>query len=292
MPKGVLVYLSFHEPRRLRLPAASIADGKTVQSLQDVIIDQQISEHFFETWLEDICRPYTRLLRQMLSDGARFMINVSGPLLEWLTASKSRSALSFISLLGHSKVTFVCSEAKHSLSCYLDIEQFVRQTKKSYDLALQVGISPVAVVAPQMCLSSDIYYALASLPFSLVIADGCQDTLLGRSSGFLRRNGWGPFIATRNSELSLRITSMLNAPPEPMFDLRAAEIAEQVANSDGDYVLLGWQVPSPDSRDTIESGLRFVECLCSEMLKRRMEFIDIRKRSRGDQIATQAVLCF
>ncbi|MCL5960967.1 MAG: hypothetical protein M1358_16975 [Chloroflexi bacterium] len=286
MPKGVLVYLSFHEPLRLRLPAAAVSHTGSLSDLENSIIDRQASEYFFQSWLEDVCRPYTRLLRQLMSHGARFLLNVSGPLLEFLPTSDSRAALSFISLLRQSRVTFVCSEAKHSLSCYLDIGNFTKQTKRSFDLAQGLGITPAVAVAPHMCLSCDIYYSLAGLPASFIIADGSQDVLAGRSSAFFRRNGWGPYVVTRNSELSLRIASMLNAPPDPMFDIPAGEIAEEVAKTDGEYVLLGWQVPSPSSQDTTRCGLTFLERLCDELFRRGIEFIDLRKWMNNGRLSS------
>jgi len=273
MPKGVSVYLSFHEPRRLRIPA--VAASKP-ENLRDSVIDQERTERFFRIWLEEVCEPYSCFMRRMVAAGARFVINVSGPLFESLTASRTRTALSFMSLLRHPRVTFVCSEAKHSLSCYLDIDQFTKQTRRSYDLAISNGIVPLGAVAPQMCLSADIYYALARVPVSFVIADGYHSVLGGRNPGFFRRNGWGPFIFTRDSEMSLRITSMMDAPSEPLFELPAMRIAQQVAESEGDWVLLGLEAPSRSDRALVEGGLKFLEHLCGEIIRSKMEFVDVK----------------
>lgn len=286
MPKGATIYLSFHEPRRLRIPAVSIPNR---EKLRDSIIDRRSTEQFYRNWLENVCQPYSQALRQAMAEGATFVINVSGPLLEALATSRGGTALSFIEILRHPRVAFVCSEAKHSLSYYLDVDQFVKQMKRSYDLAISQGILPVGAVAPHMCLSADIYYALARLPVSFIVADGSRDVLGGRSSAFFRRNGWGPLILTRNSELSLRVWSMLNAPPEPMFELRAAEVAQQVAESEGDCVLLGWQVPSCADQRVVEGGLRFLERLCSELLSRDVEFIDVKRLVDGKLFSSSSL---
>ncbi len=54
-------------------------------------------------------------------------------------------------------------------------------------------------------------------------------------------------------------------------------------------MLLGWRVPSPASQETIEGGLKFLECLCGEMARREMEFFDVKKRLNGGRMSSTSL---
>ncbi len=276
MVKEAIVYLSFHEPRRLKLPPDPIPRCADLREIRACLLDEEATQAYFRRWLDEVCAPYTRALTTALSRDFRFLVHVSGPLMDALANSADETSARFVEVLRHPYVTVVCSEPKHSLSFYLDIETFQRQMGKAADLlAERIGACTSVGMAPQMSINNEIYCVLGKLGFRAIVADGTKELLQGRQAGFLRKNGGGPFLCTRLGSASHRLGAVLDGPPGIPFGPLATEVAQEVAGSAGDVALLGWEVHRVDGGIDGARVLAFLEQLSHELLTRGVGFSSI-----------------
>ncbi|MBI4321080.1 MAG: hypothetical protein HY675_21535 [Chloroflexi bacterium] len=242
MAKEAIVYLAFHEPRRLRLPPEPVLARGNLKAIRASLLDDEASEYYYRRWLDGVCQPYTRLLLTLVAEGVTFAVNLSGPLVHALANDERDTAARFLDVLQHPSITVVCSEPKHSLSFYLDVGLFQRQMEKAREfLAERMGLVTNVAMAPHMCIDNEIYYALGESGFEAVLADGTRELLKTRGAGFLRKNGAGPVLCTRIGDLSRQLAAVLDAPPGMHFEFRANDIARQVVEIPGDVALLGWE---------------------------------------------------
>jgi len=275
--KNAVIYLSFHEPHRLRLPVGDLSKAVSVPHLANSLMDGETTKYYFDRWLVEVCKPYALLLSSLADSGVKFLLNLSGPLLETMAQFRSQVPTAFVALLRHPNVELVCSDLKHSLSFYLDIATFERQMQRARELiSEEFGVEPVLGMAPYMFMNSEIYYSLGKLNFVAALADGTQRLLAGRQAGYLRRNGEGPFLVTCSGDLNHQLVALtLGRRPSADYEVRTPQYVERVLQSAGEVVLLGWQVLPLNGHDEYNTGLALLEQLPSRLLAHDVRFISV-----------------
>lgn len=273
MARDVLIYLSFHEPWRLKLPIEPIPPGADLETIQNCVFDLGATQYFFDRWKEEVCGPYARLLRRLIEDGASFLVSISGPLLQMLAQDQSDSSRDFLNLLQHSSICPVSSDTKNGLSFYLDIDLFRLEMEKGRDLAASVfGRQPMVAMAPLTAINNEIYYVCQQLGFSGVIADGTWDLLRGRASSQFYRNGLGPVVAIRNSDLSLKTAAMLTERDQTSYPVSAFPLATKIIEYPADTLLLGWQVGLFDENRSCANECAILEGFLYQIVQQGIGF--------------------
>ncbi len=286
MAKHALIYLSFHEPQRLRLPLQPIPFVAEPDRIRACLFDEEATQFFLQRWIEDICEPYTRLLHGLVANGAKFLVNVSGPLFHSLTQTQNDIAADFLQLLRHPNVSPVCSEARHSISLYLDIELFRREMREAREaITAAIGNIPILAVAPHLGINNETYHIFHQLGFSGIIADGCWDLLRGSSPGYVRRNGAGPHVLIRDGALSLQLAATLSAPTHSAYPLDSSMIARRIIEANVDLVVLGWQVGLLNGETSKSRELTLFEDITYNLLRNGVVFPEISGILSDDQTA-------
>ncbi len=289
MVKEAIVYLAFHEPLRVRLPAPQIPKGAHIEQLRSLLFDDEAADYYFRRWLEEVCRPYTDLLTQAVGSGLTLLISLAGPLLKGLASSNHSSARSFRELLAHPNVSVVATDPVNSLAIYLEAGALERQIRRCGNwLEEGLGVRPVAAAAPYLALSHEVYFVLGKLGFPVVLADGSPALLGGRHPGHLRRNGEGPFVCTRASELSMQLAAPFSWEESTPYDLQAQQAAQRVARTEGEFVMLGWRIPPPNGWANVVRQLAFLHRLFEELLGSGLEFVPAYEllQRHGQRVST------
>lgn len=286
MARDVLIYLSFHEPWRLRLPVEPIPPKADIDTIRSCIFDLETTDYYFQHWLRDVCAPYTLLLKRFVENGANFLVGVSGPLLQMVALDHSAIAGDFLSLLKHPNITPVCADASNSISIYLGVNLFRQEMEKGRSLLSDLlGRTPHLAVAPLTSISNEIYHVCWQLGFVGMIVDGSWDLLKGRNPGSLYRNGLGPVMLPRNSGLSLKTAAMLTEPNQTSYSVDSFPLADRIVEYPTDFLLLGWQVGLPSGKASYGNDWAILERLFYEIVERGIRLPNVDNiLSRGNNL--------
>ncbi|MBI2954045.1 MAG: hypothetical protein HYY30_07010 [Chloroflexi bacterium] len=281
------------------MPVEPIPPKADPETIRGCLLDPDATRYFFQRWKEDVCQPYTRLLDTLLVGGARFLVSISGPLLQMLAQDNSGVVIDFLRLMRHPSILPVCGDAGNSIALYLDIDLFRREMEKGRELASDVlGRTPEFVVAPHMSISKEIYHVCDQLGFTGIIIDGGWDLLKGRRAANVHRNGDGPFLLVRNSDLSLKIAASLSQPCKASYSVDTFPLAAKVIEYPEDFLLIGWQVGLFNGQKSHVDECAILEKSLCEIVQRDIGFPAIDRVLSRDKLfpflhlpSTPAVSC-
>lgn len=285
MAKGALFQLSFHEPRRLRLPPLPLSSGATLQDLRAALFDESTSQHNCQRWWQEIGAPYVQVMTDLAAEGVTFQLSMTDWLMRNLLKQRQKSARSFFKLLRHPNVEWVTVDPYNSLAFYLDIEAFGRQWAKSRTLSrVRLSVESTTVAAPHLCLNNEIYWSAAAAGFRVVLGDGAETVLGIRSPGYLHRNGEGPYLCVRNAQLSLKAAGLLASAPPRSYNVQFSSIAEGILDQPGPIAVLGWRVPNISSGPAVidAGGPALLRQLAESLLAQQIAFVRLGEMLDGD----------
>lgn len=272
MTTSALIFLSFHEPWRIRVPVEPIPPAADPETIRACLFDEEATESFFQRWLNEVGLPCTLALRDFLEKGARFLINVSGPLLQMLTRDASGDSQMFLTLLRHPGITVVSSDLHHSVSFYLDIDAFSTEMRAGQELCGRLlERKPILATTPLMSINNEIYAALYRLGFAGVVVDGCWNLLRGRPPSAIFRAGQGPLLLSRHSDLSLKAMALLSAQDQHTYKVRSFPIANKLTEMRNDFLMLGWHLGLANSTGQCSQVEMLRQTLC-EMFEQGITF--------------------
>ncbi|TAK32494.1 MAG: hypothetical protein EPO21_15085 [Chloroflexota bacterium] len=285
MAKSALFQLSFHEPRRLRLPPQPLSTGATLQDLRAALFDDSTSQYYCQRWWQEIGASYVQVMTDLAAQGVTFQLSMTDWLMRNLLKQRQKVARSFFKLLRHPNVEWVTVDPYHSLTFYLDIEAFGRQWAKARALTrVRLSVDSDVVAAPHLCLNNEIYWSAAAAGFRVVLGDGAESVLGVRSPGYLHRNGEGPYLCVRNAPLSLKAAGLLAAAPPHSYNVQFSSIAEGITDQPGPIAVLGWRVPnvSSGSSPMDGDGPALLRQLAESLLDGQISFVRLRDLLDGD----------
>jgi len=302
MSLDVVIYIELHHPLHLKLPAQLVPCGATPEDIRRCLFDERVGGftlHSHQQFYADVFKTFSELLE----GGCKLSIGLSGGFLgdTLRFASAPVHAVSpeqngahqqiplvfprwdeFVSklqleqmpwglggLIAHPQVEIIGIEPYSSLSFYLDIDMFIQQTaflKVLWEERLGENLSAAATT--NLCMNNNIYKSFANLQFNAVIMEGAEWVLQGQEPSYLRKINDHPFLCLRHKPLSILTMEILSDPLQENIAPRIKAIAQQIKETPGDFVLLGWDINALrgyDNQSAIPQRFSVLSRLCEEL---------------------------
>ncbi len=211
----------------------------------------------------------------------------------------------FRELVSQEEVEIVGIEPYHSLHCLIDLPGFVMRMRwMANEIERIFGKRPKVTDTTRMCMSTSIYDALDTAGFRGIFMDYHPQVMQWRSSNYLysygdekpcaidiklptrarrstaktsERDRLGapytseatytrvPYLLTRHTELSADVETRFSHTSRPGFPLYADKYASWVAETEGDFVVLGWNFETFGERYSQTTGIfEFMQALPKE----------------------------
>ncbi len=266
-----------HQPHRLKLPAQPMPTGAAAADIEHCLFDRAMDRRYLEQVAVKCYRPATALFAELVQRGLKMSIGFSESLLDQLARWDRPLLDGFRQLVRQPAVELVAVEPDHSFIFYFDIRRFVRGMR-AFRQRLQEGFEvPVAVAdTTEMCMSDDLYFALARAGFRGGLMDGRPWVMQWRRSTHLYHHGLPLHLLCRHTELSDDVGYRFSDRHWAGFPLMADRYAEWIARADGDFVCVGWDFETFGEHHWASSGIfEFLAALPRELERRGVECLTV-----------------
>ena len=307
MVADVAIYTVVHQPRRLKLPAQPIPHGASIADIYHCVFDERMNERYFRKVAATSYYPATRLFLELVQRrGMQLAIGFSLSFVR--QAEQWEPALLDLmrELVAEDHVELVGVEPYHSFLFLLDLPLFVlRMQEMADELERVFGKRPTVTDTTEMAMSSTLYDALDTAGFRGAVMDGRSRVLEWRESTHLYRyddevpfaqpidvkkaqlstrgkrtprkhllnseRDSSPYLLTRQSSLSDDVGYRFTDRRWPFYPLLADRYAQWIANTSGDFALLGWDFETFGEHHRRESGIfEFLQALPNELERRQV----------------------
>jgi len=172
-------------------------------------------------------------------------------------------------------VELVAVEPEHSFLFYLDLERFVEELA-AYRQRLEAlfGVPVRVSDTTEMCMSNDLYFALARVGFDGGLMDGRPWVMGWRESTHLYHQGVDLYLLCRHTDLSDDVGYRFSNRGWSGYPLYADRYADWIRAAPGDFVFLGWDFETFGEHHWAETGIfQFLEALPRELARRGVGFL-------------------
>ncbi len=273
--RDVVVFALIHQPRRLRLPAPPPPLGASAATLEPILFDDALNERYFRRVAERCYYPATARFREMVDEGFRLALAISGSFLEqaarWDVALLDRLR----ELARHPHVELVAIDPAHSLLPLWDIGAFADRTRRGADdLGRVFGERPVVASTAEMLMSDTIYHALDQAGFQAAFLDGRPRVLEWRMPAYLYHHGRGRMkLFARHHQLSDDVGYRFVHRGWSEWPLLADRYVSWLARHPGRLVVIGWDYEMFGEHLAPETGIfAFLQALPAEARRQGVTF--------------------
>ena len=304
MVADLAIYTVVHQPRRLKLPAQPIPRGASIPDILHCLFDERMNERYFRKVAQYSYYPAVRMFLDLVRQDLRLSIGFSLTFLRQAAAWDPALLDLFRELVAEENVEIIGVEPFHSFLFLLDLPTFVTRMQWMTDEIERIfGKRPTVTDTTEMCMSTTIYNALDAAGFRGALMDGRAWVMEWRESTHLycysdeapyplplevrksrsaaRSRGApekrpadieresGPYLLARHLELSDDVGYRFSNRSWSNYPLYADTFAGWVANTRGDFVLLGWDFETFGEHHRQDSGIfEFMRALPGELTTR------------------------
>ena len=309
MVADVAIYTVVHQPRRLKLPAQPIPHGASIVDIAHCVFDERMNERYFRKVAASSYYPATRRFLELVRQGGLqlslgFSLSFVNQAAQWEPALLDLMR----ELVAEEHVELVGVEPYHSFLFLLDLPLFVlRMQEMANELERVFGKRPTVTDTTEMCMSSTLYAALDMAGFRGAVMDGRSWVLNWRESTHLyhcndeipfaqpfdvkkaqlsARNKRAPrkllldaeresspYVLTRHQNLSDDVGYRFSDRRWSHYPLSADTYARWIANTGGDFALLGWDFETFGEHQRRESGIfEFLRALPEQLARHEVAF--------------------
>lgn len=304
MVADVAIYTVVHQPRRLKLPAQPIPRGASVADIFHCVFDERMNERYFKKVAQTSYYPATRLFLELVRQkGMQLSIGFSLSFVRQAAQWEPALLELMRELVAEESVELIGVEPYHSFLFLFDLPMFVlRMQEMANELERVFGKRPVVTDTTEMCMSSPLYHALDTAGFRGAIMDGRSWVLEWRESTHLYRYGdeeplvqplaikksqvstrsrrtprkllledertCSPALLLRHRDLSDDVGYRFSNMHWSGYPLYADSYARWIAETRGDFALLGWDFETFGEHHRRESGIfEFLQALPDELAR-------------------------
>ena len=270
MAESLVVYTIVHQPHRLKLPAQPIPEGASPEDIARCLFDRAMDQRYFQRVADRCYRPACAAFQRLVRRGFRLCIGFSGSALEQMAAWDPPLLEAFRALVREPGVELIGVEPEHNFLFYLDIRRFVREMRaQRARLEREFGVPVRVSDTTEMCMSNDLYFALAEAGFDGGLMDGRPWVMDWRRSTHLYRHLLDLHLLCRHTDLSDDVGYRFSDRSWSGFPLMAPRYAEWIAAAVGDLVFVGWDFETFGEHHWADSGIfQFLDALPGELARR------------------------
>ena len=304
MVAELAIYTTVHQPRRLKLPAQPVPRGASIADITRCLFDERLNERAFATVARESYYPAARMFLELVRQGLHLSIGISLSFLRQAEAWDTDLLSLFRELVAEENVELIGVEPYHSLLFLLDLPAFVlRMQWMADEVERMLGKRPTIADTTEMCMSAPIYNALDTAGFRGALMDGRSWVMEWRASTYLYRYSdelpyaqpiavkralWtprskrspqkllvdnertsGPYLLARHTGLSEDVSARFSYRSWSNYLLFADTYAQSLAQTEGDFLLLGWDFATFGMYQRAESGIfNFMRALPGELARR------------------------
>ena len=306
MVKEVAIYTVVHQPRRLKLPAQPIPRGASIEDIAHCLFDERINERYFRKVAQYSYYPAARMFLNLVRQGMRLSIGFSLSFVRQAMAWDANLLDLFRELVAEENVEIIGVEPYHSFLFLLDLPAFVSRMRWMADEIERIfGKRPTVTDTTEMCMSVTVYDALDEAGFRGALMEGrpwvmgwresthlytysdeapypvdIVDVTKSRSGRRSRQKESGenereaaPYLLPRHWQLSDDVGYRFSNRNWDNYPLYADTYASWIANTSGDFVLLGWDFETFGEHHSQDTGIfEFMHALPSELAQRGVTF--------------------
>ncbi|NNE46709.1 MAG: glycosyltransferase [Rhodothermales bacterium] len=262
--ENVLVYTLIHQPRRLRLPAASIPLGKGPDGWAEHLFDHEMNERYFRKVATTCYYPAARRFTELAEQGFKMAIGFSLSFVEQAERWDPELLDVFRKLVQSDNVEPVATNPRHGFELLWDVERFMDGMRESADRLEEVfGVRPVVADTTELMMSDTIYHALDLAGFQAAFVDGRKWLMEWREPTYMyHHNGGRLKLLVRHYALSDDVGYRFSDRSWSGFPLMADQYAKWLSESPGDFVVLGWDFETFGEHHHEDSGIfEFLQAL-------------------------------
>lgn len=255
--RDVVIYTVVHQPRRLRLPAASLPDGAAPEALEEALFDAPLNEQYFHKVASTCYYPAIERFQALVERGFKLAIGFSLSFIEQAERWDRELLARFRELVAHDHVELVAVEPTHSFMLLWDLPRFIARMQQGADqLEAVFGVRPVVADTTEMMMSDTIYHALDQAGFKGGLMDGRSWVMEWRAPTHLYHHGGGQMkLLTRHYPLSDDVGYRFSNRGWDGWPLMADRYAGWLAGLSGKCVVLGWDFETFGEHHPAESGI-------------------------------------
>ena len=300
MVADLAIYMVVHQPRRLKLPAQPIPRRASIQDIYHCLFDERMNERYFHKVAQTCYYPAARMFLELARQGTHLSLGFSLSFVRQAEQWDPALLDLFRELVAEESVELVGVEPYHSFLFMLDISTFVLRMRWMADEMERIfGKRPIITDTTELSMSSLLYNALDTAGFRGVLLDGRQWVLDWRESTHLYRySDEEPFPPAITAPVSRRFPRRLVADNEresapyvfarhlslsddvgyrftdrswSYYPLYVETYADWIAQTRGDFVLLGWDFETFGEHHRLDSGIfEFMRALPGALARRNV----------------------
>ena len=300
MVADLAIYTVIHQPRRLKLPAQPIPRRASIQDIYHCLFDARMNERYFHKVAQTCYYPAARMFLELARQGTHLSLGFSLSFVRQAEQWDPALLDLFRELVAEESVELIGVEPYHSFLFMLDISTFVLRMRWMADEMERIfGKRPIITDTTEMSMSSLLYNALDTAGFRGVLLDGREWVLDWRESTHLYRySDEEPFPPTITAPVSRRFPRRLVADNEresapyvfarhlnlsddvgyrftdrswSYYPLYVETYADWIAQTRGDFVLLGWDFETFGEHHRQDSGIfEFMRALPGALARRNV----------------------
>ncbi len=277
----IALLFEMHQPIRLKklhdFPPTSIPNN-----LND-IFDNYSNKVILNRVTEKTYRYATKIIKNNIEKYNGFKVNfsISGILLEQLKESNKDVIKLFQDLASSERVEFLAQTYYHSLSWFIDKKEFYDQIKMQADsIQENIGYKPKSAENTEFIYNNDIGCFLKDMGYEVVVTEGVDYILNGRSSNKIYKNPLcGHKIVLRNYRLSDDIGFRFSNKNWEEYPLTAEKYSYWINSTPGDFLLIAIDYETFGEHHNPSTGIyEFLDYLPKEILKfNHLKFANINE---------------
>lgn len=295
MVADLAIYTVVHQPRRLKLPAQPIPRGASVEDITRSLFDERMNERYFKKVARYSYAPGVSMFQELVRRGLHLSIGFSLSFIQQAEKWDPDLLDRFRELVAEENVELIGVEPYHSFLFLLDLPAFVQDMQWMADEMERIfGKRPTVTDTTEMAMSAGIYDALDTAGFRGALMDGREWVLEWREPTYLYRNGdegpyplpiqaklprrkagapsvreISPYLLTRHVSLSDDVGYRFSNRTWDNYPLLAHTYADWIAQTSGDFVLLGWDFETFGEHHRRDTGIfQFMRMLPLELERR------------------------
>ncbi len=259
-----------HQPVRLK----KLSEFSPVSMPDDLddIFDSYTDKIILDRVTERTYRHATKIIKNNIEKYKDFKVNfsISGILLEQLNKNYKDVIKLFQDLANSERVEFLSQTYYHSLSWFIDKNEFYDQIKmQSESIENIIGYKPKSAENTEFIYNNDIGCFLRDMGFNVVVTEGVDYILNGRSPNKVYKN---PLcdnkILLRNYRLSDDIGFRFSNRNWEEYPLTADKYAYWINATPGDFLLIAIDYETFGEHHNPSTGIyEFLDYLPKEILK-------------------------
>ena len=263
----MVIYTLIHQPRRVRIPAAPIPRGATVETLEQAVFDDELNRAYLEKVARRSYRPAIQIWRQLLDSGMQLGLGIPLSTIFQFEAWDPQLLAILKNLVCHDRCELVATEPYHAISMLLDLPLFSKEMRRSvYDLQRHFGKTPRVADTTELMMSPSIAQILARAGFDGAFVDGRSWVLQHEEGAPLYSERDTLPLLARHLQLSDDVAYRFSDRMWPNCPLTAEHFTDRISSAPNELVTLGWDFETFGEHHAAETGiLDFLRALPSAL---------------------------